>query len=358
MLKFITDPHLGRNAVSHTTASSRALLNVRIQQTLSTQLDNADCPTVLAGDLFHKAHNSEETIAAGMAAALRCDIVLAGNHDLTNRANSESSLQLLAKVPELKNTIVIADIGATLVRSETLGGVDITFIPHHTHQDLFDSAVAYAVANCEGHIVCLHCNVECGYAESNNAALNLNKDQIEALLNKFDYVVVGHEHNHRWGYNGHLLVLGNLHPTSFSDISDKFSWTYDPEANQWHSECTWKSSQRYLSITAQDFMTYGLALTGREFVEITGELATTGQVRALADAMRVAWQDAYDNGKPLMMLKNATEVKGVNLNTAQQQGGHSENLIDVINQAVKGTEIEGVWTIYRDDYNAKATGNN
>lgn len=349
MLKFVTDPHLGRNALSHTTPASRKHLDAVIEETLFRQLDSV-YPIILAGDLFHKAHNSEAVIARGLAAAELCTVVLAGNHDLSNRENTKSSLQLLADVPHLTERIVTTSIGSTMIFRDTIEDVDISFIPHHGSQDLFDDAVISAAAMWGGDIICLHCNVELGFAEGNNAALNLSREQIEALLKVYKYIVVGHEHNHRWMYDNRLLVLGNLFPTSFSDISDKFSWYYDKKKDQWTSEHTWIKDRDYLEVSVEEFIGgWQVQMNTAQFIKITGNIATTGRARDLADAMRDAW-DSLPN---LIMLRNATTVETVQVNDDISKAGHSDNLIEVIDETVKDTEIESIWAEYKDKYHAK-----
>lgn len=353
MLKFISDPHLGRNAVSHTTPDSRERLNLRIDEALFGQLQDQSIPVVLAGDLFHKANNTEAVIARGLEAAQRCEVVLAGNHDLTNRANSESSLQLLSKIPSLSDTLIISDISTPCITRRIINNVDITFIPHCTNQDMFDKALSSASEILEGHILCLHCNVHCGFAEDNNSALNLSKAQITSLLEKYKYIVVGHEHNHRFEYDGRLLVLGNLHPTSFADISDKFAWAYSAESDQWAPIPTWQKDKHYAQVTYDQFVNSEVDLTDRQFVEIVGHLNSTEQTRELAEAMRKTWADCPE----LLMLRNATTIETLQANGGDL-AGVGDNLIEVINEAVKGTEIESTWASYRENYNAKTIGNN
>ena len=66
-----------------------------------------------------------------------------------------------------------------------------------------------------------HCNYELGEDRATPTTLNLQNEHVEELLQGFDYILLGHEHQPREYYGGRLIILGNVFPTGLGDISSK-----------------------------------------------------------------------------------------------------------------------------------------
>lgn len=306
MITFITDPHLGLGARTNTSAKSTVLLDEKIS-VIATGLVNAHSNVVLAGDLFHRSHNKEKVIAAGIAVASKCDIVLGGNHDNTQRADDQSSMDIVATVCD---SVLQVGVGKVEIFPELIfdSGETMTVVPHHSSQELFDKAVEEA-CKYKGNIVTLHCNFNNPFVDEIETALNLSIEQAEELLKHYDYIVIGHEHNTRWEMNDRLLALGNIHPTGYSDISNKYLWTFTKEGG-FEKELIWDKSTGYMSLSAADI--YNLPEeefeldeddASPQFVDIVGSIDAEN-MPDLAHRISLIW----DKWQPFMVRNQANAV--------------------------------------------------
>lgn len=340
MITFFTDPHLGRSAKAHTTPVSRTKLDL----TLYCQA-NYSCRenTVCLGDLFHRSHNDENVIKRGAEIVERCDYVLAGNHDLPNRVGGNSSLELIASIGNLDQKIISAPISESRVFNTEIDGASLTLIPHHTSQELFDNALEQADG---GDILCLHCNVNNGFVVENNAALNITTEQLEKLLDVYKYILIGHEHNYKEMFDGRVKILGNTHPTSFSDVSNKYIHHYDPKSDTWEQEEIWSADVSSIKIDFKSL--YTTDLTDFSFIEIVGTLESLEHTKEVTEAIRRLWA----NSPELLMLRNNTELKALETTKIVTSDFDIENLVTVIDVMVKDSPLENVWNKYKEAHDA------
>lgn len=344
MLRFFTDPHLGRNPTSHTTIGSRKMMNTALYVYGKNALSN-DYPNICLGDLFHTAHNSEEVIAQGAEIALACDLVLEGNHDLPNRSNSISSIGLIQhqQINKHAPTFASCAVGSTRVIEKTIDGVKIVAIPHHSSQELFDKAIEMA-CQIGGELCVMHCNYDSPFVDGIDTSLNLSEAQAEELAKHFDYIVLGHEHNFRWELNKKVLILGNTHPTSFSDLSDKYCWDYDPSDKSWHKHMLWRKEIHYKKVYLEDLLNDDVYFDSAiQFVDIVGRYATSEESFLLSKKIQWIWETFPH----LLMVRNHTSRIE---NEANDQFDSNENITpnlkDAIHQLVKGTHMEETYLSY------------
>lgn len=250
MLNLFTDPHLGLSARTHTSSSSSKALDAKLTQ-VASKVAGSYNNLICAGDLFHRSHNKESVILEGISIAQKCDIVVPGNHDLTNRSDDVPSLSIVAQVCD---SVLGAEVSKAVVHADLQfeSGETVCVIPHQATQEIFNKAVETA-CNFSGDLVILHCNYNNPFVQDIDTALNLSPAQAEKLLRSYSYIVIGHEHITRWEMDGRLLALGNTHPTSFSDISDKFVWHFDKtKENPWSQTKIWDKSEGYMNLNAED----------------------------------------------------------------------------------------------------------
>jgi DNA repair exonuclease SbcCD nuclease subunit len=327
MLKLITDPHLGYGARTNTSAKSSVVLDAKLYQT-AKQLVAGDEEILLCGDLFHRSHNKENIIAQGIDIASKCLAVVGGNHDFTNRADDKSSMDI---VKEVTGNIIMAEVGKVFV-SEVItskGGETFVVIPHHSSQDLFDLAVDKACGSMADLMV-LHCNFNNPFVEDIDTALNLTIEQANKLLLSYRYIVIGHEHNTRKELGGRLLALGNTHPTSFSDISDKYSWTFT-KAEGFARTLIWSKEEHYTSLSAEDFLSFDdedFELGALQFLDITGELDAE-LMPELARKVGVFW----DKVEPLM-VRNRVNVVAEDAMATMEEGYKIEDFIKMLREGL------------------------
>ena len=310
-LVVFTDPHLGKNLVSHTTPDSRR----RLRNTLYWQIDNLlqrfpHAKKACLGDLFDRFANPEEVIWQGMSVAQRTDYLMAGNHDLINDRDRLGTLQLLHQA-DVGNILLTPFGEAAGYLQEPLPGVAFLFVPHHATDPLFQQTLAVASgwarrdkpAGTKAYL-CVHCNYDSGFAVD-ETALSLSRKQAKDLLaDGFDYILVGHDHHPREDLDGRVIILGNTFPTGFGDVTDKRVLLIRADGgHEFHR--IWSRQDGYLTIAAEDLLDPAFefaVLSGVEFVEIVGELPAS-QVMELARAVRKIWI----NWQPLA-VRNRVEV--------------------------------------------------
>lgn len=345
---FFSDPHIGTMRTAHTTQASRLRLRDAIFQQALRLVSPHNHSTYCLGDLFDTESNDERSILDGWQIASRCQRVLAGNHDLPNREGKVSSLQMIAEMMEYGRVV----LGATDehgYRFTSEPEAVVIMVPHVATQELFDKSLNEAwkhAARCtrdRAIILCLHCNYNSGLIH-NDASLNLTSYQAEWLLEKFDYVLLGHEHMPRTLHEGRLIILGNTHPTSFSDISDKYLWEFD--GKEFKKHLIWDASLGHCDVDWQTLVkpwaeaqATRIHAEGAQFLDITG-VAPPDMLPKVAAGIAQLWRDNPD----LLMVRNSVQSEFVAPEV--QKATRSLDLPARISTALADTDLLPVWQSY------------
>lgn len=304
-----TDPHLGVSRQAHTTRESAARLKSELYEQAMMIIDDSKHPLICVGDLFDKAQNNEATLVQGYNVASRCQLTLSGNHDELNREGVVTSLQALK------------DMGVKICSAPTMSDPyfeahgAMYFVPHHASQELFLLACGQAAIHAAEHrdgqacILFLHCNYDFSLAIEDNT-LNLPASTATVLLEQFDKILIGHEHNPSLHQEGRVVILGNTMPTSFADISDKFSYTLDLETAELTKHLVWAKDNHYVEIELGSELP---PMHGIEFVDVVG-IESAGNALEISKFIRSIWEAAqYElDGKPmcsLIAVRNKVVVK-------------------------------------------------
>ena len=283
-LRIFTDPHLGVSRQAHTTReSSKKLTQKQYETARKAKEIEPGQRIVIAGDLFDRTYNSEAVILQGMDVAEDC-FILAGNHDLPNRADVQCSLDVVQQA--WNNQVVMCEALDQPMSREILEGVYL--VPHHANQELFEQALAQAVQAAkerEGNkVLFVHCNRGFIPEEAASSTLVIT-DQMEAyLLQTFTRIFYGHEHKATENLDNRAFVLGNTHPTSFSDISDKYCYDYDTETDELVRHKLWGVTPGYLRVKLGEDLTD--QVDGIEFVDVEGH----GTRKETADYLQQLWE--------------------------------------------------------------------
>lgn len=294
-----SDPHLGTRRAAHTTReSSKELTEALYQQALhvATEQEHPLC----LGDLFDRAFNDEATLVQGYNVASRCIFTIAGNHDSTNREGTVTSLN------------AISDMGCPVIASPDLGAPfydvnahGIYVVPHHASQELFETAMFHAAQDAAEHreglasFLMLHCNYDCGFATEDDT-LNLSPEVAERLGNAFDLILIGHEHQPNTHLGGRVVILGNTHPTSFSDISDKFMYHLNAETAELTKTCIWSKAASFAEIRMGAELP---DLSEVQFVDVTGIADAAGALE-VAEFIQAVWKA----GPELLAVRNSVQI--------------------------------------------------
>lgn len=310
---FISDTHIGKSLKTNTTLESRQRLKsslVAAAEAGINELDKADVDIIIhTADLFDKAVNDEADILAGAKIANKCDIVMFGNHDDRNRKDTISSIGLLAAtssiygdrendvptfVPSLWEPGYFFQGYAS--RNGTYGA-DIYAVPHCVSQQVFEDSLLKVVSESGSkpnrkRILCLHCNYDNALAAEKEQNLNLTEEMADKLLEVFDFVVAGHEHQLAKRKDGRVISVGSVRPTSFSDISDKFVTIIDTDDDTVTHKLTW-STDLSAKVDVQDLIQPGFAddLMGVEYIDVVGQ-AKPEQSVAVTDVANQLWKES------------------------------------------------------------------
>jgi DNA repair exonuclease SbcCD nuclease subunit len=337
-----TDPHLGVTRTGNTTPRSRQLLRDSICNTLDDilMMKGANDHLICLGDLFDSYSNSEEIISEGMQVVARTDLTLAGNHDVVADADKVGSLELIAE--SYPGKVCRAAFNEPTHLLTRLGDVIVGAVPHVTTQTLFEEALDQlyiAVSTDQLKILCLHCNFESPYALT-ETSLNLTKERVEKLLDTFHYIVIGHEHQPREHYEGRLIILGNIHPTGFSDISDKRVAVVDASGVRF--EQVWDPSMGYAEYQYDDIpTTFG---TNAQFVRIKGSVPSE-HIAQVSKAVNQLWKTSPG----LLALRSEVTVDDI-VQEQQDDGATAETLPSLIAKELESSPaMKAMWEEFTNE---------
>lgn len=301
IFNLFTDPHLGtRRSANTTRESSKKLQQALYEAALAASpTEPLDEKNVCLGDLFDKAFNSEDVLVQGHEVAGGCKWTLSGNHDETNR---EGTVTTLAALKQMGHSIISApDLSTPYFEAHGA----LYFVPHHASQELFEKAMMeaaeHAAANREGQaaFLLLHCNYNCAF-EIQDDTLNLPEELAAQLLDHFDLILLGHEHKPATHLEGRVVILGNTHPTSFSDLSDKYRYLLDDETAELTPVKIWSMAEGHRQLK------YGEDIPGLDGVQFVDVVGTGGAEDAVAVAHYI--QQVWAAGDDLLAVRNNVQI--------------------------------------------------
>lgn len=340
-----TDPHIGTRRAAHTTRDSTKRLTDALYRQAEAIVHNGQ-RLICLGDLFDRAFNDEATLVQGYNIASKCEFTLAGNHDETNQANSVPSLRALSQMgvpvlaaPDMSNPCVY----------EWDDGIYV--VPHHASQEIFELALEQAAnAAAENRagkpaVLMLHCNYALAdFMAKDDATLNLPESLAVRLLEHFDLILLGHDHNPRTYLDGRVVILGNTHPTSFSDISNKYSYTLQIGDEDLKLEQTliWDANSGHATIRFGDYDALAGLHTGLnpEFVDVIGT-ASPDQAVEVGEFIQEIWSTVPD----LYAVRNNVQI-GTALAAGEQV--EAPKLIDLKTKIAEDLAGSDLLPLYQD----------
>lgn len=342
-----TDPHLGLRRASHTTIRSQRLLRDRLYEQCEEVIRYKDelvsegetVWALCAGDLFDQFSNDEETIEQGAYVAKNCDVILAGNHDESNRTDVMGSLRLLSSITN-SDIAISGDVSKPFagavddksVKSE----VSVIYVPHCLTQELFEASIVEAVLmhgrrveHYHRVLLMLHCNIGNGYGKLEDASSSLYlTPELQEKVKCFDHVIVGHEHEIK--QVGNIKVLGNIYPVSFGEISDRFYYVYDTETNEFEDRLLFSAEREYGQLEAVELLeSDGKISTDKFLIEIVGNIKQSEHT-SLARAVANFWK----TNDHLYAVKKSVEVEKQGEVNARKHDVEARTLPEIVKAAV------------------------
>ena len=341
-MRIFSDPHIGRSSKAHTTGESRKRLSKSL---LAYAMAAATAPegesVICAGDLFDTFSNSEADILDGYALAAKCSVVLAGNHDIVNRADVVGSLEVvdnLAAHAETCEVVISPDMGSPYYIGGEFEGMQAAFIPHHASQQLFDEAVEDLCSDsgtAQYRAIFLHCNFDNSMTDGSDTSLNLTREQATSLLEKSDYIFIGHEHAPAEHMDGRLIMIGNTHPTNFGDISDKYYWDLTPTGLT--KTKLWDAGQKHAVLDITDEF-LPAPKKGVDFIDVVGKLP-----QSRGNDLSQYLSDLWHYTDPLM-VRNSVEIVSESMVSAELVD--FDNLREVVRKQLEGSPMQELWDFY------------
>ena len=309
MIIFYTDPHLGLTRSGNTTPRSAASLQERLF-TQSYNICQRDGLKVCLGDMFDTYSNNERVMDRAMPILSKTALTLSGNHDVVNQAGKMGSLEMMnGMFASLtgQGKALFSEFGKPMAFSWPLyeESVHLVAVPHVASQEIFEESLvdAMQIKIDRGHggaMLLLHCNYDLSSAWATETSLNLTPEMCERLLEKFDYIMLGHEHAPAEYFDGRVIILGNTFPTGLGDVSDKRIAIM--EEGHLRFEQIWDASTGYAEFTPATLP----ERTDANFARLKGEIEP-GTMLELTQAINRLWKRSPN----LYCLKMEAKVVGL-----------------------------------------------
>ena len=348
LLRFSSDYHLGVNRVAHTTPQSRLKLKEAVYQQAMSVLKEGNAINICLGDLFDKFSNNEEVIRQGAEVCRQCAFVMSGNHDMSNRETARGSFELLHSLGGF-NTVT-----GTLI-THPMEDTTVVFEPHCLTQEEFVSRLNSRLHMKVTHRVdktkflLLHCNYDSKFPQK-DSTLVLERDMAEKLLEVFDYILIGHEHNSRTDFDGRVICVGNTFPTSFGDISNKYVWEWD--GSELRNKLVWRHQLRFKQITWEVLLSNlsGLIderviyeLSEIQFIRVTGTAPAT-KMPEISKAINRLWELVPS----ALMIGNFVQAEELLIEGINPTEGKVIDVVGQISTELQGNVTERWWTKYSE----------
>jgi len=326
-LGFFSDPHLGISRLSHATVRSsmafRQFVFKRTLEVIEALKHNGAKKIICGGDLFDTYTNDEAVIAQGWTVLMHCWKALAGNHDVVNRTDKIGSLQLLNKFShhlfdeEDLPVVVSPDPSKPDYRvASPDSSSELVFAPHCLTQSIFEQSVEMACEFAEkgkgarNIYLVLHCNVGVpgeayNVVDPNGTSLYFTEAMQERALSVYTRIFVGHEHPPRMLHNDRLIVMGNVFPVTFGELSDRFVYVLDTATDTLQTIETLQVADMYQELRVEDVLDGLAPMQGAPFIEIKGRLEAKRHAE-LAKAIANLWKQVDEN--LTFFIKNSVEV--------------------------------------------------
>jgi DNA repair exonuclease SbcCD nuclease subunit len=242
-----SDPHLGLSRKAHYTETSSRAREAWVTNELFELLNDSKNAghdfRLCLGDFYERESVSERVLLDSLPIAELTDIILAGNHDLSNRLGKATSFEVLREV-------VGEDTVLMFSTSRVIGNTLFCFAPHVLTQELYEEAIEnlrVEASQFNGYrVLCLHCNWDMDPERISEGTLNLTPELACALLRDFHTILVGHVHTQQEIYGGRLKLIGSVYPTAFDNLESKQALLYDTETGEFEDITTWSVDRGYV----------------------------------------------------------------------------------------------------------------
>jgi DNA repair exonuclease SbcCD nuclease subunit len=267
-IAFIGDIHLGK-AIAHTTPSSAERFNALREDIIKRCFDIEADLYIQVGDILDASTCNSSTFVETLNLLKRANFSLLGNHDYSRDKTKTPALIEAADYIEATH---YDGHPHQLVRDTARmvsDAVFIDFLAYQPTQEIFEERLKALKPPMDERkrFLILHCNLLCEF-ESAEITNNLSEEMVESLLERYDYIVTGHEHNSRELFEGRVIATGSVLPMNFGQMTDKVVWVYDSATDAFEKLIIW-SDYEYEALNVDEFLHLS---TFRPFTEVVGEI--------------------------------------------------------------------------------------
>lgn len=276
-LLFVGDIHLGYKRKSFTSSIAKGRYEEQLLNHGLKALGLGVSTKIQVGDVFDRYNNSDSVLINGIDLCYLADLVVAGNHDISNTLEDNSTLKMVDEVINKSVDFIFPDKQEeTPTPYRVYGDTAVAVIPYCYTQEQFELEIqkAYDLEIPEKvtyKLLVMHTNYNLSY-ELTDTTNNLTKDDAEALLEKYDYIISGHEHNYNSYFKGRLIMTGSVFPLSTAELEDKYVHTFNSETGKFTRECIWSAEKHSVS--------YDVTKLPDELPEDTQFVTITGRAKA------------------------------------------------------------------------------
>lgn len=341
----INDLHIGVTRSGGTTVQSQQALRDYLRDSLAALIEMEDAEVVVNGDLFDNftvdtaevlktADIFFDCLSSNRKASLH---LIAGNHDWNPRADKVSSFHLLYQILHMSRVgerVFLYDKGFYEVGNRG----DVFAIPHMANQEAFDTEMKYA-SKYDGNecYLLLHCNYKNGFAENSDHSLNINDEQVAALMKSGWTLIIGHEHIGYELRGGRVVVVGNQFPSSVADcLGGTTKRAVEITDDGLEFVDTWSPINHYIEINWRDISLANLE--NFQFIRVTGEATSleSAEVIKVVSALRQS-HDAF-------VITNAVKIEGhdMSLTTESVESIAAFDMVGAIMESLDEREQEVV----------------
>lgn len=358
---FSSDYHLGLSRTAGTTPDSRARLrDIVLAQakdvnklafgilSISGAPDSDDIERVCLGDFFDSYSNTEEILLSTLDLFTSMSVVVAGNHDITNRKGTLGSLQYFDEVLGPISPAKITPFGSAKVHTHDVGNTHLVIVPHVASQELFEKALDNShkkILKGRSNLLLLHCNFELEF-EHSETTLNLSRERAHQLLEHFNHILLGHEHNPRDELDNRLHVIGCPFPTSFADMTDKRVLLWDVSAARFETIPVWDLASGYREMTPQQPVEGILA----SFVRIRGEVPAE-ELSAVLRNIKTLWKD----NPRLLAVSAEIKIAGDRPDSGREIATSAESLVSLVQKELRGTDLLSLFNALLNEVQSRST---
>lgn len=329
---FIGDIHLGfyRKSFTHPVASER-YQNKMVEMAekalhLAKQQDHY-IQVIQVGDLYHHYSNKDIQLGQGLSLSQNIDYTLSGNHDISHDLSKETTLGILSEAwggEEASGVI-------TKITTREIFNTSVTFVPYYKTQKQFLGALIEAeeVTFSGIKILVLHTNFNLSY-DITDTTNNLTRARAVELLETFDFIVSGHEHNYGTYLDGRLIMTGSVFPLSMSELESKYVHIYDTDMKEFSKVKVWENNTTY-TYDIDNMPEY--LKEGTQFVSVVGKQQGTNK----SDMSKkiLSW---WKTCQTLLVCKPDIDTDSTNT-VEESSSGTMEEMVHVIRQAVQKQDL-------------------